>query len=360
MTRTNTSLSKKALALALSAAVASSFSFPALALAAEAEGATAATATDEAATQLPFTASVEGAPVSASSVSYAEGAYVYNPYGDKTWVLPSYSVALPANTPSVSVSFEGEYLAYNYRYRGSVTHTDDDYIAGAVANPSLGNAAFTVSTDANGDYVPDAILVQTPYIQTESGEWDSQRLFVIFFDVELGPQVGESATVDLGGGASASVKVTAAAEGGKAGAVAISGLSGSAASVSIPSSVTIGSSTYAVTSVAASAFKGKTALRSVSLPASVTKIGAGAFRGCSKLSSLSIGKKVASIGTNVVSGCSKLKTVTVKSAKLTKKGVRNLVKGSAVTTLACPGLSKSVKAKYATWAKTYNKKVAVK
>lgn len=359
MTRTNTSLSKKALALALSATVASSFSFPAMALAAEGDASSTAGIT-EAATQLPFEVAVDGAKVEASAISYAEAAYVYNSYGDKTWVLPSYTVTLPANTPTLSVSFEGEYLAYNYRYHKAGTHTDDDYLAGAVADPSLGNAAFAVSTDANGDYLPDAILVQTPYIQTESGEWESQRLFVILFDVELGPQAGESVTVDLGGDASASVKVTAAAEGGMAGTVALSSLSGSAASVSIPSSVTIGSSAYAVTSVAAGAFKGKIALRSVSVPASVTSIGGSAFRGCSKLSSLSIGKKVASIGVNVVSGCPKLKTVTVKSAKLTKKGVRNLVKGTAVTTLKCTGLSKAVKAKYATWAKSYNKKVTVK
>ena len=357
MTRTNTSLSKKALALALSAAVASSFSFPAMALAAEAEGSSTA-ATTEAATQLPFEVAVDGAKVEASAISYADAAYRYDVYisatESQTIMVPAYTVTLPRNTKSVALSFSKECLVYNYKLNSGAA---PDWIGPWYNDSTKGKLEYSVETDANGDYIADAIQVQNPYNADYSG---GELLYAVLFDVELGPQAGESVTVDLGGGSSASLKVTAAAEGGKAGAVVLNSLSSSAASVSIPSCVTIGSSSYAVTSVAAGAFKGKTALRSVSVPASVTSIGASAFRGCSKLSSLSIGKKVASIGVNVISGCPKLKTVTVKSAKLTKKGVRSLVKGTAVTTLKCTGLSKAVKAKYATWAKIYNKKVTVK
>lgn len=117
--------------------------------------------------------------------------------------------------------------------------------------------------------------------------------------------------------------------------------------------------TYRVTAIAKGALKG-TKITKASLGSYVKTIGSSAFSGCSKLTSLTIGKNVTSIGTSAIKGCTKLKAVTVKSSKLTKLGIRNLVKGTKVTTIKCSGLSKQVIDKYAKWAKYYNKKVTVK
>jgi hypothetical protein len=51
-----------------------------------------------------------------------------------------------------------------------------------------------------------------------------------------------------------------------------------------------------VTAVGENAFKGNTALTSVSVPDGVVKIGAGAFEGCSNLMTIIIGADVANIG----------------------------------------------------------------
>ena len=51
-----------------------------------------------------------------------------------------------------------------------------------------------------------------------------------------------------------------------------------------------------MTAVGENAFKGNTALTSVSVPDGVVKIGAGAFEGCSNLMTIIIGVDVANIG----------------------------------------------------------------
>lgn len=158
--------------------------------------------------------------------------------------------------------------------------------------------------------------------------------------------------------AAASYKVTTATGSSTATVTYLGGAkSGSA---TIPSTVKDQNGvTYRVTAVAKSAFKG-TKITKVSLGSYVKTIGSSAFSGCSKLTSLTIGKSVSSIGTSAIKGCSKLKTVTLKSSKLSKTSIKNLVKGTKVTTIKCSGLSKQVIAKYLKWAKAYNKMVKVK
>jgi BspA type Leucine rich repeat region (6 copies)/Putative Ig domain/Immunoglobulin domain/MBG domain len=54
-------------------------------------------------------------------------------------------------------------------------------------------------------------------------------------------------------------------------------------SVSIPASITVGGTTYSVTSIADNAFRDNTSLSSVSIPSSVTSIGDSAFNNCANL-----------------------------------------------------------------------------
>lgn len=63
----------------------------------------------------------------------------------------------------------------------------------------------------------------------------------------------------------------------------------------------------------------------------VTGIAPYAFEGCKKLESIVLGAGVKSIGKSVFKGDKKLKTITVTSKHLSKKQVKNCLKGSSVT-----------------------------
>ena len=66
--------------------------------------------------------------------------------------------------------------------------------------------------------------------------------------------------------------------------------------VEIQTTVVINNQTYKVTSIADNAFKGNTAITSVTIPNSITQIGTNAFEGCTSLSEINIGNAVSSIG----------------------------------------------------------------
>ena len=78
----------------------------------------------------------------------------------------------------------------------------------------------------------------------------------------------------------------------------------------VPATVKIGGKIYKVTSIAPKAFAGK-----------------------KNLKSLTIGKNVKKIGAEAVSKCLKLKTITLNTNGLTKKNVKNSLKGSSVNTI---------------------------
>ena len=81
--------------------------------------------------------------------------------------------------------------------------------------------------------------------------------------------------------------------------VVVSDGSSSSGDVVIPTSVEVNGQNYPVTAVGENAFKGNTALTSVTIPDGVVKIGAGAFEGCSNLMTIIIGADVANIGDKV-------------------------------------------------------------
>ncbi len=125
-------------------------------------------------------------------------------------------------------------------------------------------------------------------------------------------------------------------------------------SVTIPSTVSIGGTDYAVIGINDSAFSGCSSIETVNIPDSVTgieanafygcvnltsvvlssnleKIGNNAFNSCSNLTSILLPNKLTSIGTKAFYGCDKLKTVWVSKANedmVTKEvfpGVTNVI-----------------------------------
>lgn len=121
-------------------------------------------------------------------------------------------------------------------------------------------------------------------------------------------------------------------------------ISGSAATVTIPSTVTIDNVTYKVTGIADNAFKnnktvkkvvigknvttignsafsGAVKLKTVTIGANVTSIGDKAFYKCTALTKITIPSKVTKIGKSAFYGCKNLKNITIKTTKLTTKKV---------------------------------------
>ena len=113
-----------------------------------------------------------------------------------------------------------------------------------------------------------------------------------------------------------------------------------AASVSIPSAVTINKVVYQVTAIKANAFKGNKKLKKVKIPASVKTIGDNAFMNCTSLTSVVIPAKVTKIGKKAFYNCKKMKSITIKTTKLTTKKV-----GSKAFTKAGSSSYKKLKVK---------------
>lgn len=81
--------------------------------------------------------------------------------------------------------------------------------------------------------------------------------------------------------------------------------------ITIPPTVTNGSSTYDVTAIAGMAFYNSTGLTGITIPESVTSIGDNAFAGCTGLAQITIPNSVTSIGSSAFSGCSSLTGIIV-------------------------------------------------
>ena len=85
-------------------------------------------------------------------------------------------------------------------------------------------------------------------------------------------------------------------------------------SVTIPSTVTYGGTTYSVTSIGEWAFSGCSGLTSINIPNSVSSIGMLAFSGCSGLTSINIPNSVTSFDSGAFYGCSRLTSINISNS----------------------------------------------
>lgn len=109
----------------------------------------------------------------------------------------------------------------------------------------------------------------------------------------------------------------------------------------VPNYIDIDGVQYAVTSIAADAFKICKSLEEVTIGCRVITIGNNAFSGCKKLTTVTMDSKVKTIGRNAFSGCKKLNAVTIgKNVKTIGKNafsgcssLKTLNMGANVTTI---------------------------
>ena len=106
-------------------------------------------------------------------------------------------------------------------------------------------------------------------------------------------------------------------------------------SLTIPSSVTYGETTYSVVGIANSAFANCSTLTSVVLPASITSIGDSAFQRCVTLTSINIPPAVTEIGRLTFLRCFQLSSITIPNG-VTRIGESAFSKCYALTNINIP------------------------
>jgi len=119
--------------------------------------------------------------------------------------------------------------------------------------------------------------------------------------------------------------------------VAITGYTGNAAFLDIPSSI----AGLPVTVIGNFVFSGNRRLTSVTIPSSVTSIGVQAFSECSNLTSVTIPSSVTSIGDTAFWGCRSLTSVTIPSS-VTSIGERAFAGCSRLTSVTIPSSVTSI------------------
>lgn len=88
----------------------------------------------------------------------------------------------------------------------------------------------------------------------------------------------------------------------------------SVATVSVPSTIRIGSETYKVTTISANAFANCKQLKTVKIGKNVTKVGKNAFSGCTKLSKVTLPSKLTVIESGAFANCRSLKSITIPAS----------------------------------------------
>ena len=261
---------------------------------------------------------------------------------------PSSAIVKEGGKTTVTLSQvgDGAYTAASSDSRiASATVTGSSVTITAV---SSGTATITVSTAETAHYAAGTASI-TVNVSASAGERSSATTTVTDSDGNTTKVTNKVRVTTEYDASSSNVTPT----------VAFTGSSVTKGKALVPSKVTLSDGiTYKVTSIASKAFSG-TNISSISIPTNVTVIGSQAFRNCTKLKTITLHSKIKSIGSYVLKGAA-TKTVTIKTSKLSKTSIKNLVKGSKLTTIKCSGLSKSVKAKYAKWVKAYKASVKVK
>lgn len=127
-----------------------------------------------------------------------------------------------------------------------------------------------------------------------------------------------------------------------------------ATAITVPAVVKKNGVSYKVTSIVANAFKGNTAIKTLTVGKNVKTIGQKAFAGAVNLKNVTLGTGVKKIGAKAFDKTKKLKVLTVKSGLLTKKGVKNALKGSSVKKIVLSG--KQAKKQLEKYKKIFTKK----
>ncbi len=117
--------------------------------------------------------------------------------------------------------------------------------------------------------------------------------------------------------------------------VEVSGNTTLTGSLTIPSTVVNGSTTYSVTSIGDSAFFQCSGLTSVTIPHPVANIGYRAFLGCSGITTIDIPNSMTSIGTQAFEECSGLTHITIPNS-VTSIGKSAFYKCSSLTSVTIP------------------------
>ena len=274
------------------------------------------------------------------------------------WTLGKADAAIVASPATVTVD-AGSKATVTLKQAGTSAYTvassDTKVATASVVGSSVtisavksGTATVTVSTAATARYAASSasITVRVPKDEDAAGSATTTIVGADGTDTKVTNKFKVTTPFDT---SDSDVVPT----------VAFTGTSAKSGKVTVPSTVTLSDGiTYKVTSIAPKAFKNKK-ITGVVIPKNVTKIGSEAFAGCKKLKTISFHSKVKSIGANALKGTA-AKTVTLKSSKLSKTSIKNLVKGSKLTTVKCSGLSKKTKAKYAKYAKAHKKNVKFK
>ncbi|WP_408070676.1 leucine-rich repeat protein [Butyrivibrio sp. JL13D10] len=99
--------------------------------------------------------------------------------------------------------------------------------------------------------------------------------------------------------------------------------------ITIPETVTIGNTTYEVTSIAKNAFKGNKKIKKVTIGKNIETIGSGAFSNCPNLKSVDMSKcRVNTLSKNLFKGSKKLSKLSINGENVTSVG-KNAVKNIA-------------------------------
>ena len=121
----------------------------------------------------------------------------------------------------------------------------------------------------------------------------------------------------------------------------VTGQTGNAATVTIPSTITSGGTTYSVTAIGNTAFLEDTYLASVIIPNSVTAIGIAAFEGDTSLTSVTIPNSVQIIRTSAFQGDTALTSITIPDS-VTSIADQAFDQDTALTSITLPNSITSI------------------
>ena len=108
-----------------------------------------------------------------------------------------------------------------------------------------------------------------------------------------------------------------------------------AGDVVIPESITVGGTTYSVTSLGYSCFRGCSAMTSISIPNTVTSLDTFCFYNCTGLPSITVPSSVTSLGSSCFRNCNNVTSITIPES-VTSWGDYCLAYCSSLTSISIP------------------------